>query len=1544
MMKRSILLSFLLCSTFALAQAPSSWKVSASEYEHFMTFTSIMKINTKEVISTKNVVAAFYGSSVRGVSETQIIEGRTFHFIQVYGNTGDGKITFKAYDGEVMDTVLIVTDTLDFIPSASFGDVLNPHEFVAINDKMPPVAIAGEDIYVREGRSAVINGNKSWSSTNDVLSFNWSADPLITLDSSNVPLITFTAPLFDKDTVLTAVLTVTNSKLKSSSDTVLIFIANNLAPISIAKADLSLSTTAILSMTDPNAKINYVFPSSSITLDGTDSYDPEQDDIEYLWSSLDNIDFSSATDQNPTFTVPPSLINGTIKINLAVNDYELTSLSDTIPIIVSNNTAPQINMIFPSQVLEGDTVYLDGSKTTDIEGDALEYFWFFPKQLSLSDTVSNSSSFITPNIETDTTYQIRFGAWDGKFGAFDTLIIFVKNNTPPIANANTDFTLREGKRAELDAYFSYDPDSRPLHYTWTSLSSLPLDNGVNEISYFIAPKISVAQSDYKFQLKVNDGYKENLDTTMVTVINNMPPVAKAGSEHYVLLNTEGQLDGSKSYDLEKDTLSFNWSTPSSIVLSDSLIAKPTFTAPNWMVDTSVFITLQISDYFEKSAIDTLELFIVSNLPPIAIAGPDQLVKPDSIVMLDGSASYDPDGAMLNLFSWESSSNISLLGPSLDDSISFIVPDYGTDSVITFTLEVQDIEKSSKDIVAISIVDNFPPIAIAGPDTIVIEGRSLQLDGSKSYDLEGENLSYLWKVLSGYMIGPSGKILKTVLPKNIEIESSPSEPKIDINTPFVVGNGEVFILELSVNDGSKTSRDTISISVNNNRVPIANAGEDFNSKEGQEVFLNGGKSLDPDGQVLTYDWISSNDLNLNNKTKSNPNFITPAVLEDSLITIFLRVSDGDIWSKLDTVNINVSDNISPVASAGLDKTVLSGSIVELDGSSSIDADGDSLLFSWVGPNDIKILDIFKSKAKFVAPIVSEETVLRFMLNVSDGGAPTKPDTVLVTVESLDKYVSIIDPGSQVPAGIDFPISLSVTDDFKAKEVNLLYSKGGDETVTSIIMNKGSTNNIDSILKLSGKATYKGIIPGKEISANGFYYRIQLIDDMNTVQEFGHKQIMVLFEQLNVSTEIEYSGYPEGIAQNNWRLISFPGKLNNSTIDSVLILSNFDQENYGEIWKLWTWSGQEWLDPIKIKPGFGYWFKHRESIPAHLFLGSGISVELDSFEYKIKPGWSLVSSPYTFPIKVLLDQNKLIGPYEYINQESGWADDFPRRWYPFKSYAVYNNSENDVSIKLNFNNLQNESGPSSDRIKGHPPKSWSIDLMVKSDNRIDKNNIFGIASSASNEIDRFDHPEPPDIISRTTISYKNNDAYELTRSYKSSSEGHTWNAILKLNKQPMKAEIIPILYGELPVKWKSILIDKNGNKIYSLDGSSIFIESLVKKVELIIITGPPNYIKEKVKEYQISVPTDFALNQNYPNPFNPITNITYDIAKQGLVKITIYDIMGREVNTLTSKYHLPGKYKIAWRGEDASGYKAAAGIYFYQLSTPNFTKTKKMVLLK
>jgi len=88
-----------------------------------------------------------------------------------------------------------------------------------------------------------------------------------------------------------------------------------------------------------------------------------------------------------------------------------------------------------------------------------------------------------------------------------------------------------------------------------------------------------------------------------------------------------------------------------------------------------------------------------------------------------------------------------------------------------------------------------------------------------------------------------------------------------------------------------------------------------------------------------------------------------------------------------------------------------------------------------------------------------------------------------------------------------------------------------------------------------------------------------------------------------------------------------------------------------------------------------------------------------------------------------------------------------------------------------------------------------------------------------------------------------------------------------------------------------------------------------------------------------PTIFALSQNYPNPFNPITTIEYQIPKTSQVDLSIYNLLGQKVATLVTEKLTPGNYKYTW---DASGF--ASGIYYYKLSTPEFTKTKKLILLQ
>lgn len=91
--------------------------------------------------------------------------------------------------------------------------------------------------------------------------------------------------------------------------------------------------------------------------------------------------------------------------------------------------------------------------------------------------------------------------------------------------------------------------------------------------------------------------------------------------------------------------------------------------------------------------------------------------------------------------------------------------------------------------------------------------------------------------------------------------------------------------------------------------------------------------------------------------------------------------------------------------------------------------------------------------------------------------------------------------------------------------------------------------------------------------------------------------------------------------------------------------------------------------------------------------------------------------------------------------------------------------------------------------------------------------------------------------------------------------------------------------------------------------------------------------------VFIPKEYALNQNYPNPFNPSTTISYDIPKDGLVKIKIYDITGREIKTLVNELKTAGRYAVSFNGGNI-----ASGIYFYRIEAGDFIQTKRMMLIK
>lgn len=98
-----------------------------------------------------------------------------------------------------------------------------------------------------------------------------------------------------------------------------------------------------------------------------------------------------------------------------------------------------------------------------------------------------------------------------------------------------------------------------------------------------------------------------------------------------------------------------------------------------------------------------------------------------------------------------------------------------------------------------------------------------------------------------------------------------------------------------------------------------------------------------------------------------------------------------------------------------------------------------------------------------------------------------------------------------------------------------------------------------------------------------------------------------------------------------------------------------------------------------------------------------------------------------------------------------------------------------------------------------------------------------------------------------------------------------------------------------------------------------------------------------EVDVVLPPGLELEQNYPNPFNPETAISYSLQHAGIVRLTIYNLLGQEVCRIVDEYQQAGNYEVTW-SLAARGHSAASGVYFYRLSVGNESVTRKMTLLK
>ena len=583
-------------------------------------------------------------------------------------------------------------------------DPTDPASF-PVTPNLPPVANAVTDPAgtVVEGRTVTLDGAGS-SDPDDAfatLTFQWTqnaADAVtVTLADATAPTTTFTAPDVPAgaaEMVLNFTLQVSDPGGASNTANVSITVVPDQPPTADAGPDQTQA------------------PGAAVTLNGSNSSDPEDPIGSFFWEQIDasglTVTLSDPNVAQPTFTAPDPApaASAALEFRLTVTDSRGQTGTDTVIVNVTTVPQPPTASAGPDQtVFATDTVTLDGTNSSDTDGTVDGFQWTQPAGtvVTLTGADTATATFTAPapaggGSET-LTFQLEVTDSDGLMDT-DTVDVLINPAPIPLCNAGMDTSVDEGATVALDGSSSSVSDGAITGFQWSQEDStgipVTIADPTAEVTSFTAPDVGGEGASLRLRLTcTTDRGATASDEKIVTVGDVDPPSANAGADQAVAEGTAGVvLDGSGSSDPDGDVLSPSWSQSAGpgVTLSDPNVLQPTFTAPDvGEAGAALTFILTVTDPGGLQSDDSVTVNVTNvNLPPVADAGADQSVEEGSTVTLDGSASSDPDAGDTLAFEWRQASGP---GVSLSDSSSasptFTAPDVDADTDLVFELTVRD---------------------------------------------------------------------------------------------------------------------------------------------------------------------------------------------------------------------------------------------------------------------------------------------------------------------------------------------------------------------------------------------------------------------------------------------------------------------------------------------------------------------------------------------------------------------------------------------------------------------------------------------------------------------------------------------------------------------------------------------------------------------------------------------------------------------------------------------------------------------------------------
>ena len=318
-----------------------------------------------------------------------------------------------------------------------------------------------------------------------------------------------------------------------------------------------------------------------------------------------------------------------------------------------------------SVLLGAGSVKLNGSGSTDANGDSLNYQWTLVSRPSRSTAALSQATSVEPTFTPDAlgAYLFSLVVSDTKVSSATSLVTVTVSelNAPPVANAGVDQSVLVNAVVSLDGRDSSDANRDDvLTFSWL----LVRPDGTSTVLTGVRPTFTAALTGiYTATLTVRDAVLASDPPDAVRVVVsavNAPPVALITAPSSVVMGTRVQLSAAGSTDSNRDTLNYKWAlldkprkatgalADSAAVLSSATLVNPLFTAD---VAGLYVLSLVVNDgQVNSDPVTVLVTASAQNLPPVANAGPEQVVVVGAPVTLSGSASTDPNGDILS-YQW-----------------------------------------------------------------------------------------------------------------------------------------------------------------------------------------------------------------------------------------------------------------------------------------------------------------------------------------------------------------------------------------------------------------------------------------------------------------------------------------------------------------------------------------------------------------------------------------------------------------------------------------------------------------------------------------------------------------------------------------------------------------------------------------------------------------------------------------------------------------------------------------------------------------------------